>query len=59
MRKDEENNAAQQEELELARRRRGRAGTVLTGGLGDPGFGSSVSRTSAGGSSGGSTLGGA
>lgn len=56
MRSDEENDAAQQDEIDLARRRRGKAGTVLTGGLGDPGFGSNVSAPTAGG---GTTLGGA
>lgn len=46
MRADEENKNAVEDQIAFARRRRGRAGTVMTGGLGDPGFGTSIARGS-------------
>lgn len=46
MRADEENRAAVDTALEDARRRRGVLATVLTGGLGDAGYGKNVQRPS-------------
>jgi hypothetical protein len=49
MRADEQNMKSQQDTLDLIRRRQGRGSTILTGGLGDPSYGSNVSQAAAGG----------
>lgn len=43
-RADEENRNAVDEQMEALRRRRGRAATIVTGGLGDTSFGTNVER---------------